>query len=453
MSLPETYNPFGKHLDELEAEDLETLRHVHEGWYVDYKEAPLAPRGNAKAISAMANTYGGWIFIGVAEVSKNENVAGAFVGIPEDKIDLCCQGIRQAVAEHLNPQPFFQLKALPAPEAKNNEQIICLYVPPSPKAPIIHSDGRIYRRVNDSSEPVAENNREVVEHLFTRTKSFKEGYSKWFKHNPELSKAEKNTTYLRIIAVTDYWDEHRLWFDGDVEAFRETLQAKETSIFFSQPFDSVYSRMDGFIARATQPDNARQVTSTFILRRNLLGEFILPVPSYDVDQYYTFADDRPTLAEAMEYLSRHGHRDSTILDLSAIFGPLDGFFTLMRRFQKNSGYTGKTHVKFKLGNAWRRVPVLDLTPQSHGWEDYGIPMILTDTVASMEGGDILSFNEMDLNEKAGKDNESFLLALPLFSQMCFAMGLGSGSYENFSTRVSDAVMSAYNSANKLPPEQ
>jgi hypothetical protein len=452
MSLPESYNPFQKQFDDIESDDLETLRNVHEGWYVDYKEAPLNARGNAKAISAMANTYGGWIFIGVAEASKNDNVAGSFPGIATENLDACCQGLRQAVAEHLNPQPFFKLKTLPAPSATNEEQVVCVYVPPSPKAPIIHSDGRIYRRVNDSSEPVAENDRQVVEHLFTRTKTFKAAYADWFKRNPELSKAEDNVTYLRVIAVTDYWNENNLWLSGDVEAFRETLRAKEAGIFFSQPFDSVYSLMDGFVARATQPDDARMITSTFILRRELHGEFILPIPSYRVDQYTSIQPNRPQLAEAMEFLSRHGHHDSTILDLSEIFGPLDGFFTLMRRFQKNAGYAGKTHVKFKVRNAWRRIPVLALSSDGHGWDDYGVPMVLTDNVSSLKGGDINTFYEMDLHQRDGDDNDGFLLALPLFSHICSGLGLNSGSLETFSKRVSDAVMSAYNNANKIAPE-
>lgn len=55
------YTPFDKSFSELQANDLLVLKKVHEGWYVDYKVAPLNTRSYAKAISAMANTYGGWI--------------------------------------------------------------------------------------------------------------------------------------------------------------------------------------------------------------------------------------------------------------------------------------------------------------------------------------------------------------------------------------------------------
>lgn len=227
MTLPETFNPVGKPIDSIASEDLLVLKSVHEGWYVDYKRSPLNARGTAKAISAMANTYGGWVFIGVEEASKLENVAGSFPGVAPDDADKCVQGLRQSAAEHLNPSPFFLAQVVDAPGCDTGNKVICVFVPPSPKAPIIHSDGRIYRRINDSSEPVAENKREAVEHLFRRTDELEQDYADWFSRDPELSEFEENFAYLRVIAVPDYWSEQSLWFDGSVADFREMLHGKD----------------------------------------------------------------------------------------------------------------------------------------------------------------------------------------------------------------------------------
>ena len=51
--------PFDKEVADLFAEDLEGLRQVHEGWYVEYKEEAISPRNIAKSLSAFANQYGG----------------------------------------------------------------------------------------------------------------------------------------------------------------------------------------------------------------------------------------------------------------------------------------------------------------------------------------------------------------------------------------------------------
>ena len=185
------YSPFDKDLPEITAEDLEGLKRIHEGWYVDYKEQQLSPRNYAKAISAMANTYGGWIFIGVKELSRDDNRAGSFPGVDAGQIDLTHQHIRQGVAEHLNPQPFFETRTIDCPNATNDEKVVVVRVPQSSRAPIVHKDGRIYRRVGDASEPVPETRREVVEHLVERSKRLENKYRKWHKKDPELSEGGK----------------------------------------------------------------------------------------------------------------------------------------------------------------------------------------------------------------------------------------------------------------------
>ena len=54
----------------------------------------------------IANTYGGWLFLGIQERSSDEPVAGSFPGIPDTEIDNALQRLRQSVAEHLNPTPY-----------------------------------------------------------------------------------------------------------------------------------------------------------------------------------------------------------------------------------------------------------------------------------------------------------------------------------------------------------
>ena len=45
---------------------------------MEYKSEAVPARALAKSLSAFANTYGGWLFVGVREESKDNAVAGSF---------------------------------------------------------------------------------------------------------------------------------------------------------------------------------------------------------------------------------------------------------------------------------------------------------------------------------------------------------------------------------------
>ena len=88
---PLRYNPFSKHLDDLEPSDLSILRDVAEGWYVEYKIAVPSPNSIAKSISSFANTYGGWLFYGVAE-SHDGRREGIISLCQQIHVDFCVTG-------------------------------------------------------------------------------------------------------------------------------------------------------------------------------------------------------------------------------------------------------------------------------------------------------------------------------------------------------------------------
>ena len=72
------YSLFAKPLADLNVADLSVLRYVPEGWYVEYKREVPSPKPLAKAVAAFANTYGGWLFLGIEESSEEPATAGAF---------------------------------------------------------------------------------------------------------------------------------------------------------------------------------------------------------------------------------------------------------------------------------------------------------------------------------------------------------------------------------------
>jgi predicted HTH transcriptional regulator len=163
------YNPFDKTFDDVAPEDLAILSAVAEGWYVEYKQEVPNASAIAKSVTAFANTYGGWLFYGIAEKSKDDPVAGTYPGIAGEDADGVLQRIRQAVANHAQPSPFFRVKSLAGPVDSiglpEGRCVIVGQVPWGPEAPYLHKDGRIYRRVGDGSEPKPENDRFILEHI------------------------------------------------------------------------------------------------------------------------------------------------------------------------------------------------------------------------------------------------------------------------------------------------
>ena len=443
----EAYNPFGVALDELQSSHLTELKNVHEGWYVDYKESTIKPAAYAKAISAMANSYGGWVFIGVKEKSRNDNVAGDFPGIPSEDVDKVCQHIRQAVAEHLNPQPFFNLRAVEAPNSTDGNRVICILAPRSLRAPIIHSDGRIYRRINDSSEPVAESNRQAVDHLISRSMKIEEWFDGWEDRDPQLSKFEDDLAYLRILTVPDYWGDESLLYNKFADEFRELVHCKNPGLYFFANYDSVYPQLGGFICRSIGSNDPRMLQMTLKFSRDLQNEFIVPLPSFEIGDYGRYMPKSPALDDAVYYLIEKGYQNSIAVHLDNTFAAVDSFFRLQKRFEEEVGYTGTTLVKFKLCNVWRRIPVLAATPEELQWPEYGIPMVQDSDIIFLSGGKPSSFLEMNLHDnERGFEKSNILIGGQMFLQMMKTMGLGAGSEKQISELLSKAMMNSYNGA-------
>lgn len=191
------YTPFPvKEISQIAAVDLETLSTVNEGWYIEYKRELPNQSAIAKSISALANTYGGWFFVGVAQLSESQNVAGSCPGLPRADIDAALQKIRQSVAEHLNPAPHFEYQVVWGPneamQLPANYGVVCVEVNQGPRAPHVHSSGRIFRRVADSSEPIFENDRHQLDLLWDRRQKIDDEYKAWIEREPELSKSDEN---------------------------------------------------------------------------------------------------------------------------------------------------------------------------------------------------------------------------------------------------------------------
>ena len=343
------YSPFDKALDRLQPSDLAVLRDTREGWYVEYKSEPVPARSLAKSLSAFANTYGGWLFLGVSEESKDHAVAGDFPGVATSDVDGLLQRLRHSAAEHLNPAPIFNTKVLHGPceaiELRAGRAVVAVEIPRSLITPHVHKDGRIYRRVADGSEPKPESDRFVLDQLWKRDKRIRKVVRRWIKGDPEFSKAERDIPYVRVLLCVDPWRQRRptlTMSDSDVRSVLKDSEPNMTSI----SFNTVYTTANGFMARDVGSNDPHTYALTWRMSRALDAEIVMPLPSYTPNDFNGL---RTTLggythgSTFVQILQRQGHRTPPqVADLNFLMILLIAAAVKYRRFLKDAG--GKQHT-------------------------------------------------------------------------------------------------------------
>ena len=145
------FNPFDKPIGTtLTIDDLQLLitRSVSEGYFVEYKSQMQANEKIAKSIAALANTYGGWYFVGV-DADKTHNVATNICGFSLASWTDPIATVREVAKSRISPTPVFYPQVV---NITNDLVVLVIYVPEEQDTPFITSDGKIYRRVADSSD-------------------------------------------------------------------------------------------------------------------------------------------------------------------------------------------------------------------------------------------------------------------------------------------------------------
>lgn len=425
----QAYNPFDKGIDELTADDLITLRTVREGWYVEYKQELSKADAIAKSISALANTYGGWFFYGIAEESKENSVAGEFIGIDRSEVDAALQRIRQAVAGMLNPDCRYEAKALHGPseaiQLGADKAVICVAVPQSVEAPHIHKKGLIYRRIADGSEPIPENDRHMIEKMFERSDGLKTKYSEWVNEDPELSKAEAEHPHIRLMISTNPWRLPRASFALDIDSAREALGANGNHSR-TIPFDTFYSSSRGVIARQCNSYDPTVTRLTWHIYRSLSSDITLPLK--------TFRGSPATLKNTFknhmfgdQFCAQLAHANidqAKIVDLNLLIHLITGILESHRALLQMAGWPCEFSVKIKLINVWRTIPFLDTKFFIDLIHLHGIPLCLNGNCINPPGSAPETFlNIYDTQEDIAERTKVGLQAIQAFIPVAEAFGI------------------------------
>lgn len=127
--------------NELTVTDVEkAVASEEESFYFEFKDDRVESRKLAEEISALANTYGGYLFLGVSD---------------KKEIDGCKkwneQSIHAMIHDSLSPTPGFDVKKF---VTNDNKNIYVIRIEPGTMPPYITSKGKIYERLSSGSFPI-----------------------------------------------------------------------------------------------------------------------------------------------------------------------------------------------------------------------------------------------------------------------------------------------------------
>ena len=422
------YSPFDKAIHDLRPSDLTILRTVHEGWYVEYKRQVVNAGALAKSLSAFANTYGGWLFLGVQEGSGDNAVADEFPGIPEEDVDSARHSLRHSAADHLNPTPFFETMVLRGPCAESGlaegRAIIVVEIPQSHTAPHVHKKGHIYRRVADGSEPKPETDRFVLDQLWRRAEPLREMIRKWVERDPEFSPEEENWPHVRMLLCVDPWYQRGPRLKAPFPEIRRILAGDEKNI--SVPFDTVYTTAGEIVARQLRGNNPHNYGLTWRIQSDLSCDIVVPLPFYipgTPDSLIREFDGYIHAARFIDLLKEQGHSQPRIADLNFMMHLLLGIISQYRHLLKLADAEGEFYFKARVLHAWRIVPFIDSKIVLDEFEAHGLPMMMNRTVTVPFGDAPDSFVLID--EESGDTDQtvSILQAASVFMWIAMTFGV------------------------------
>lgn len=427
------FEPFGsKELLDLTEKDLETLYEVAEGWYVEYKSELSKAESIAKSIAAFANTYGGWVFYGVAEKSRSEQVAGSFPGIPEDQIDIGISRVRHAVAQSINPSTHYDVHVIRPSGAglmQPGRAVLVVRVPKSLNTPHVHRSGLVYRRVGDGSEPVPETERNQLAQLFKRRNRLVKRYSGMLDNTVTFPSNQKREPFLRLFIISDLWKEKDLWFPGKIDRIREIMGDIEGEVA-TWPFDTIHNSVDGFVARQLVNNHPGYIGPTWELCRDLTSDIISPfryanMSSLDDCNHFLYGYNH--VDRFIRILRADGHTNLKIIDINCLFATLVGLSNIQNRLMEEVGCKGGFWFKAQIHNVNGFVPFLDCLSVLELFEKHRAPVGLRKTVSVFPGNGLNTFLETwkpGENPEDGSPLSPVLLgAFAMFTNIARALGM------------------------------
>jgi hypothetical protein len=426
------FNPFGKDFELLEAKDLEKLREVSEGWHIEYKEKVPDNKSIAKSLSAFANHHGGWLFYGIEESHDNQKVAGAFPGIEIGKLDGKILQIQETAKAHVDPPPYYYIKKLTGPcddiGLSQNRGIIVVLIPPGPDTPYISSDGKIYRRIAESSDPKPETDRSVIDLLYERSKQKKNDLINFLSFDEReegrtIFSRRSDISCVHIFIMTDPFDNIGAKPIIGFGHFCNVMKSHVgKSVRVNVPLGNTFTAINSYVAQ--QVNNGKHLQSGIRWRyyySKAISVVSIALRTIQIDDSpYVSIDSaienrRDNLNSFLlnynhkdRYLSTVGKenfRELSFLDINKLLLMLWAVLSKHRALLTQGNFFGPFFVKFKIKNVGGYTPFLDTNAFLRFIQEHGIPIIQDSNSYIPSGIGHDRFIEIPHREKITEENE------------------------------------------------
>lgn len=244
------FTPIKSSLETWSGIQLEILKDIGEGLYIEYKKDALQASDIAKQLAAFANESGGWLFFGIEEKGP-ERKAGTFSGINNKNISILTDRVRDVATQAIQPPVDFEYKVIegPVPEIQleKDSSILIIGIPQGFNTPYIYA-GKIYRRIADKSEPKTETDYNIIYRLWQRGEKSRKDLENFTSNLPLLPEKQKDNTWIHIFLITDLFldERHNLKFSDFVKIMRPEAELEHGSIRMDNFFQL---KMDLYVAK------------------------------------------------------------------------------------------------------------------------------------------------------------------------------------------------------------
>lgn len=419
----ENYNPFGKSLENIQGSDLQILLTVTEGWYVDYKQQSISLEKFAKHISSFANQYGGWLFIGIKESA--EMTAEEFNGIPTKDIAATLVKIRESISKYVNPDVYFETKIINGPVKEiglaENKSIIVIGIPEGTNPPYIHRNGKIYRRVADQSEPVAETDRFILDQLWKRGTESKEKLKHFIKSHSIENKTQDNPI-LNIYFLTNPTFSnvsYNLGFNSFKNFMISTPQNK-----IAASLETIFTASGGYIGRQIKGNNPLYHALSFRWWQNGNARGVIPINILDnknVYQQYRELDNFYFECKKSGITTfKFSDFNYLLLALIALF---EKFFDIYEYLKIDR----QICIAAVISNTWRTIPFIDSHEYIKMINENGIPVIQDETIIIPDffsNNSLLQVSNRESDDVEQIQSKNTIIAcLPLMVRLLNSIGI------------------------------
>lgn len=429
-----SYYPFSKELEQIEGDDLATLKSVAEGWYVDYKQQGLKIADYAKHMAAFANQYGGWLFIGIKENSDGSRTASEFPGLPKSELEKVSTDIREASAAHVNPEILYEERVIEGPIESlglpEDHSILIIGVPMSYSTPHIHSSGRIYRRLADQSKPKEETDRYILDELWKRGNLHKEKTSSFLRKVPPLPECQADSPWLHIFfkaSQSQLGPLHRLSFDD----FSNIVRNKDNAILGVQcPMQSVQTTADGFLARQIEGNDPSLATLTLRWWHDSTVRFDIPLNKHNATGFLETHERNSHAKEFHEIVCDTGYSNISIVDYSIVIQVIASLTNHYLQMLNVIGDTRDSLSCFKLRNVFHTSPFVDSKEFIERAREFAIPMTTDEQISVPKEPDesnmfFHGYKNRDVDFKSYEEYSPvpYTFSVPLFYRILEAVGI------------------------------